>query len=254
MYDYHAHTIYSDGGHLDRMIDAAADAGFEGIGFADHCSVTVLDHRERVRARYDRNFDLTYERRRAAIERLRKNTPIRVFDAVEVDYEPSGEDRIERFLADAGFDYTLGSVHYVGDRTVFWESFENEADRRAFVDDYYDAVVSLIESELFDVVAHVDIVESRPELAGLTTREHADRVADALADSRTVPEINAGRSTRPDKPADFHPTSPVIDAIRDRGVAVTVGTDSHDPDHVAPRGAALRDRVAELGVDPVAPG
>lgn len=235
------------------MCDAAAEAGLDGVGFADHCSLTQTDPHSRRRAWFGRNFDLTYGRRREAIQSLRERRDIQIFDAVEIDYEPMLHDRIDRFLTEAEFQYALGSVHYVGDRTVFWGEFTDDADRRAFVDRYYDRIVSLVESELFDVVAHLDVIESRPALAGLTTERHARRVADALADSRTIPEINAGRADKPDKPADFHPTSPVFETVLDRGLEVTVGTDSHEPDEFDPRVAALRDRLATAGVDPVSP-
>ncbi len=235
------------------MCDAAAEAGLDGIGFADHCSLTETPPHDRRRAWFGRNFDLTYQRRRAAIETLRERRDIAVFDAVEIDYEPEMTDRIESFLSEANFQYALGSVHYVGDRTVFWGEFTDDADRRQFVDRYYDRVVSLIDSELFDVLAHADIVESRPELAELTTPAHATRVADALADSRTVPEINAGRADKPDKPADFHPTSPLFEKLLARDIPFTVGTDSHEPAEFAPRVDALRDRLAASDTDPVSP-
>lgn len=253
MYDYHVHSIYSDGSRFHEMCDAASEAGLDGIGFADHCSLTDRDYHRRMRARFNRNFDLTYERRREAIERLREDRSLTIYDAVEIDYEPGIHERIRAFLDEASFDYAFGSVHYVDDRSVFWTGFDDEADRRTFVDRYYDRIVSLIESELFEVVAHVDVIESRPALAGSTTPEHARRVADALVDSRTIPEINAGRADKDDKPADFHPTDPLTRELREREIAFTIGTDSHEPDEFAPRVAALEARIDALGVDPVSP-
>ncbi|MFC7068479.1 PHP domain-containing protein [Halobaculum lipolyticum] len=255
MHDYHAHSVYSDGGHLESMLDAAAAAGLDGAGFADHCSVTRDPHWRAQRDRYARHFDLTYERRRAAIDRLRREYDIDVYDAVEMDYEPGADERIATFLDGADFDYALGSVHYVGEYTVFsFEDFStpDAPDPEAVVADYYDAVVALAASELFEVAAHVDVVEAHPQLAGLRTDEQVRRVADAFVDSRTVPEVNAKRVTRDGGPA-FHPTDDLLAALLDRGIRFTVGTDAHRPEEYAERVAAL-DRVCEAnGVDPVSP-
>ncbi|MFC7136896.1 PHP domain-containing protein [Halobaculum litoreum] len=201
------------------------------MGFADHCSVTRDDHWVAKRDRYARHFDLTYERRRDAIERLRGEYDLAVHDAVEVDYEPGSEDRIAAFLDEAGFDYALGSVHYVGRHTVFsFEDFSTPGTPapETVVADYYDAVVALASSELFEIAAHVDVIEAHPQLAGRRTDEQVRRVADAFAASRTVPEVNAKRTTRDGEP-DLHPTDDLLRALRDRGVRFTVGTDAHRP-------------------------
>jgi histidinol-phosphatase (PHP family) len=158
------------------------------------------------------------------------------------------------FLDEADFDYAVGSVHYVAGRQVFpFESFADasDADRRAFVDDYYDAVVSLVESELFDVLAHVDLVENHPALHGLTTAAHRERVAAACADSETVPEINAGRAGARGEFDLFHPTDDFVEAFRDRDVRFVVGTDSHDPEDFADRVPRLERYLDETGIEPL---
>ncbi|MXR42764.1 histidinol-phosphatase [Halobaculum sp. WSA2] len=255
MHDYHAHSAYSDGEQLHRMLDAAADAGLDGVGFADHCSLTRDPHWREQRARYARTFDLTYERRRTAIEALRADRDIAVHDAVEVDYEPGADDRIGAFLADADFDYAVGSVHYVLGHTVFaFEDFStpDTPDPDAVVDAYYDAVVSLLEAELFEVAAHLDVIEAHPQLAGRRTKEQVRRVADAAAASRTVPEINAKRLLREDGP-DLHPTGALRTALSDRGVSFTVGTDAHGPEAYDGRARELERFCEDAGIDPVAP-
>lgn len=256
MYDYHVHSLYSDGGRFEPMLSAAVDAGVCGIGFTDHCNLSRDPQRRRERARYHRNFDLTYERRREVIREVRESFDITIFDAVEIDYEPDLEAEIESFLDEANFDYALGSVHYVGQQDVFpHDSFADmdESERRAFVDTYYDYVASLIESELFEIAAHVDIVESHPQLSGLTTCAHAEQVADAFENSGTVPEINAGRFDDADRPADFHPEGRVFEMLLDRGLEFVVGTDSHRPEDFAERVTGLQERIERYGIDPACP-
>ncbi len=249
-FDYHQHTNYSDGSFMWRMLAAAADAGLEGVGFADHYNVCERERERRLRDWLGFQLDLTAERRSAGIERLRAESDLRVFDAVEMDYDPRDEAAIGRFLDERGFDYAVGSVHLVGERNVFDESQfadHDESERRAFVADYVDAVVSLVESELFDVAAHLDLVERNPALRGLATRADYERIADALADSATVPEVNAGRVL--DEYGRFHPREAFLDVLLERGLSFVLGTDAHEPDAVEPRVAELETLVDERDID-----
>jgi len=43
--DYHVHSNYSDGRFLFQMVRAADEAGLDGVGFADHCTVTEREDR-----------------------------------------------------------------------------------------------------------------------------------------------------------------------------------------------------------------
>jgi histidinol-phosphatase (PHP family) len=250
--DFHAHSTYSDGEFLRSMLGAAEAAGLDGIGIADHCNVSEREPMRRTSRNLGFNLDLTYERRREAIDYYRGEFDVAVYDAVEVDYDPRDEAAIREFLDEAGFDYAIGSVHHVEDVNVHVESYfgrKSEAERAEAVEDYFGKLVDLIESELFAVAAHPDLVERNPALRGYATAEQYDRVADAFADSRTAPELNAGRAF--DDYGEYHPSPAFLDALLDRGVDVTVGSDAHEPGVVAERAEGLDAKLEELGVEPV---
>jgi histidinol-phosphatase (PHP family) len=252
VYDLHAHTNYSDGAFLRWMVEAAADAGLDGIGFADHCNVSPEAGARRYRRALGFNLDLTYERRRTAIEEVRAETEVDVFDAVEMDYDPNHEAVIADFLDEAGFDYAVGSVHELDGANVHARShFADKPDDelRALVDRYFEKLVALIDSELFAVAAHPDLIERNPHLRGFGTEDHYGAVADALRESRTVPEINAGRLL--DDYGEFHPAPTFLDRLVDAGARVTVGTDSHEPDEIAPRVREIEAELDRRGLDPV---
>lgn len=252
--DFHAHSSYSDGDALPSMVSAANACGLDAVGFTDHCNLTEKYIDEKLL--WNRNFDLTYERRRTAIEILENRHDITVYDAVEVDYEPGIESRIEQFLASASFDYVLGSVHYVDGREVFpRESFEDDsrAVRETFVNSYYDAMVSLIDCELFDIAAHVDIIENHPSLRGLTTEDHRLRVANAFTQSRTIPEINVSHSESDGNEGPVHPSREFIDVLLEHDVSFTVGTDSHNPGEFEQRLPQLDAIIQKYDIEFVAP-
>ena len=256
MYDYHVHTNYSDGTFLRRMVDAAADAGLDGVGIADHCNVSPEPGAEAFKRAFGFNLDLTYERRREAIERVREDptVDVDVFDAVEMDYDPDHEGAIAEFLDEAGFDYAIGSVHDLDGVNVHARShFADmpEAERRELVDRYFEKLVALVDAELFAIAAHPDLVERNPHLRGFATADHYAAVTEAFAGSRTVPEINAGRLL--DDYGEFHPAPPLFDRLADAGLRMSVGTDSHEPGVISPRLDEIEAELARRGIDPVSP-
>lgn len=96
---FHNHTTFCDGkSTVEEMVRAAIDAGCASIGFSGH-SYTW----------FDESYCMSREgvqQYRAEVERVRQASPsIRVLCGVEQDYfseEPTD-----------GFDYAIGSVHYV---------------------------------------------------------------------------------------------------------------------------------------------
>jgi histidinol-phosphatase (PHP family) len=250
--DYHVHSNYSDGSFLYLMLEAAEAAGLEAVGVADHCTVSERPALRRERDVFGFTLDATYERRREGIDHLRGEFDLRVYDAVEMDYVRGEDDRIAEFLAEAGFDYAVGSVHSVdGTNVQAAERFAgmDAAERRAVVDDYYDSLVALIDAELFEIAAHPDLIERNEHLRDLASEDHYERVAAAFADSRTVPEINAGRALR--EYGEVHPAPRFFEVLREHGVEFTLGTDAHRPGDVAPRVERLESFCAQTGLEPI---
>ncbi len=250
--DYHVHSTYSDGRFLFQMVRAATAAGLTGVGIADHCNVSAREEIREQKHQLGFNLDETYERRREAIERLREESEIDIYDGVEMDYHPEEEDAIRAFLAEADFQYTLGSVHYLDGVNVHVEPYfaeQTEPDRRAAVDRYFDHLVALIDSELFDVAAHVDLVERNPALRDLATTAQYRRVAEAFADSATIPELNAGRALA--EYGEFHPSPAFLDVLAEYGIPVTIGSDAHQPEEIGERHPHIQRYLDARGLEPV---
>nr|WP_256558489.1 PHP domain-containing protein [Salinilacihabitans rarus] len=250
-HDYHAHSMYSDGRLLRQMVEAASEAGLSGIGISDHCIISERDAMIEVRNDIGFTFDLTYERRRSAIERLRETYDIEIYDAVEIDYDPRDEDAIDAFLGEANFQYAIGSVHNLENVNVHYESYfaeKPETERAALVDEYFEKVVGLVDSELFEIAAHLDLIERNPALQGFATESHYRQVAEALERSRTITELNAGRIL--DDYGEYHPSPSFLDILQEYNVSVTVGTDSHTPEALIDRIPHVAGWFEERGIEP----
>jgi histidinol-phosphatase (PHP family) len=243
VFDHHVHTTYSDGFLPEAMVEAAVEAGLDGVGLADHCTVSERASARRYRRRLGFNLDVTHERRRATIADLREEFEIEIADAVEMDYHPDDEAAIREFLDATAFDYALGSVHEVDGTNVHRDHFAglSAPDRRAAVETYFDRLVALVDSGLFDVVAHVDVFERNPALRGLATTADYERVADALAGREVVVEVNAGRVDQ--EYGRLHPAPAFRAVLADAGVTFVPSTDAHGPAELTARVPELRAAV-----------
>lgn len=252
--DYHTHSNYSDGTFLRWMAEAAEKAGLEAIGFADHCMIMDRPRMREVRAVSGSNLDITYQRRRTAIEAIEDSLEITIYDAVEMDYQPNDENQIAEFLEEADFDYAVGSVHEVAGTNVHFADHlvgTPKSTRLEHVDAYFDDLESLIRSELFDIVAHPDIVERNEALRGLADESHYRQIAEALTASRTIPEINAGRIDK--EYGKFHPKETFLEILLEYDIPLTIGSDSHSPEALQGRIPRLREAFDQLEIEPADP-
>lgn len=253
-FDLHIHSNYSDGSMMYGMIRKAQDQGLNEVGFADHCNVSERKDLVNCRNKLGFNLDITYERRLEGIKNLREEFDITVHNAVEMDYDAKDEENIEKFLDKAEFDYVIGSVHRLNGANVqIEESFRNmtKREKRQYVDRFFEKTVRLIESEIFDIIAHVDVLERNKYLRGFSTRQHHIKVADALESSNTVPEINSSRVYK--DLGKFHPIDPFLQVLKDRGLKFTPGSDSHSPEGLEKGVRNLRQKLEEESMEPVRP-
>ena len=251
-HDYHVHSRYSDGGDMEAMVKTAVDIGLSGIGFADHC---LFSHPQKeARVSYPMDLD-RLEERRADIERLRNRHDIEIFEGMEIDYYPDDERNIERFIAENDFDYVIGSVHEVSKHSrhnpgpsVHHGPDEpgTEAELDAYVDRYFESLCRLIDSELFDIAAHLDLIERNDYLRGRPSRDEYERVAAALEQSRTMPEINGNRV---DEDWPVLPRQPFFEVLRERDISFVRGSDAHSALSIETRNDRIDDVSTRFEVE-----
>lgn len=250
-YDLHTHTTYSDGQNWEEMAETAETVGLDGIGFTDHCPIG-----EDPFGRRDAfDFEETYADRRAEFDSCRHEYAVEILDGVEMNYDPRREARIRTFLEEANFAYTIGSVHYAGPYHVADPDSQlrtaSDAELREVIDVYVDWQIQLIESELFDIIGHVDVVQRSEMLRGAMKADDYRWIAEALADSKTIPEINAGRLDR--GYGTIHPHPEYLDIFFEEDIGFAIGTDAHAPDQLERRVELLCEHLDEEKVQIVQP-
>ncbi len=224
----HTHSHFSDGKNTPReVVEAAVEKGFSVLGFSDHgytdFDYTYCMHSERL------------ENYKPAIRALQAEYAdrIKVLCGVEHDYFGPAS-------AYEGYDYFIGSVHYVIGNGIYYPIDESAAKTQACIDDgfggdknefsrsYYDSVVKCAQLKpLF--LGHFDLITKHgvPDESDPKYRKIALEAMDAVLETGVPIEVNTGAMARGvttlPYPSDF-----LMRRIAEKKGYVTLGSDCHD--------------------------
>lgn len=235
MIDLHTHSVFSDGKNTPaEMVTAALQQGLTTIGFADHAFVS---------------FDSGYCMRpdeifayKNAVRALKQQYAgqIQVLCGIE-------QDLFADLPAD-GYDFIIGSVHYVKADDQYISVDESSemildgvrkyfgGDLYAFAEVYFEEEATIAEQTNCDIIGHFDLIAK----TGLFDESHPRyqaalrKAVTRLLASNTPFEINTGGIARGYRTVPY-PAPQWIDEIRAQEGRFVLSSDSHDIRHIAYR-------------------
>ena len=224
--DYHMHSSYSDGRSVpDDYIVPALAAGLSEIGFSEH--LTLFKDLEDWNMNPVNIFPYINH-----IQALKKSTTaIKIKIGLEVDYFLGKEEEISAFLRPLPLDFIIGSVHYLGEKTVDVgpEFYEGKSIDRLFKA-YFESVISAAGSGLFDIIGHCDLIRIYGYKPSADLEPLYRKLAKTMKDHNVAFEVNTNGRNRP--LADFYPDRKFLHIFREENVAVCVNSDAHMPSRV----------------------
>ncbi|WP_202080067.1 histidinol-phosphatase HisJ family protein [Caldalkalibacillus salinus] len=235
--DYHVH-MHETGDFsltwLEKYIEQAQAKGIEELGISEHAyffeetrNILSNDWVNGRRGLQMKTYLDLFEQARSAGYKVKMG--------IEMDYTPGKEKEMEAFIKQYPFDYVIGSVHWIGDWGIDLMDFRDEYEKRDIHDvytAYFDQVVTLAQSKLFDFVGHIDLVKIfnyRPTDQAFLHAQF-DRVVQALADSGTCIEISTAGLRKPVE--EIYPEPALLQKCKDAGVGIVICSDAHHPDHI----------------------
>jgi histidinol-phosphatase (PHP family) len=224
--DYHMHTTFSDGRSApeDYIIQALA-AGLSEIGFSEH--LTLFREQEEWNMKPEKISE--YINHIAGLSS--KTKEINIKTGLEVDFFSGKENEIRDFVEDLPLDYIIGSVHYMGERTVdFGPEFYAEKSFDTLFESYIDIVCEAIESQIFDIIGHCDLIRIFGYKTAGDVGHHYKRLARTMKKHNVVFEVNTNGRNRP--LADFYPDRKFLSFFKEENVPVCVNSDAHMPSRV----------------------
>lgn len=236
MKDLHVHTTFSDGADTpEEMVRAALEKGLTAIGFSDH-SYTDFDESYCI----GKDALTSYRETVLALKETYRDR-IQVLLGIEQDfYSP---------IPPVGYDYVIGSVHYLkfGDAYVpVDESAEIllaaaekycGGDLYVLVEEYYRTVSRITGA---DIIGHFDLITKFNEGGCLFDESHPRYVAawksaaEKLLSTGAVFEINTGAMSRGYRTVPY-PAAPIRAYLRGHGAKLIQSSDSHSRQTLAYR-------------------
>lgn len=233
MLDYHLHTVRCGHaqGRLQEYAERAVALGLAEIGFSDHFP---LLHMEDPTLSMGMEQLPEYVRE---VEELRALYPgLQVRLGIEVDYLPETAERLPTLLDAYPFDYIMGSLHFV-DGFGFDDSRNLDGyagrDLLALWERYFDLLGEAAESDLFDVLAHPDLIKKFGFRPDADVRHLYEACLDRVAATGLAVEVNTGGLRKP--VGEMYPSADFLLLCRERDIPLTLGSDAHCPQEVGER-------------------
>jgi histidinol-phosphatase (PHP family) len=245
--DYHVHLrpddlaasadAYFTAANAERYREVAGARGIEELGVSEHIyrfhqALEVWQHpfwREYAHDDIERYCHF-----------VREQTDLRL--GIEADFVPGAEDRIANLLQAHDFDYVVGSVHFIGERSVdteewtIWtpdptlqpnhpESGAEEIWRR-----YFQTLGEAARSGLFDILAHPDLVKvwgrERPLPQG-DLRRYYELAIEGIAESGIAVEVSTAGLRK--RARELYPAPAFLEMCVEAGAPVALSSDAHRP-------------------------
>lgn len=238
--DYHVHMIETGDfsiEYLKKYIQQAERVGIRELGISEHAyffkeAERILTN-EWAEARRAKNGQKMSDY--LALFRAAQQEGMAVKMGIEMDYIPGKEEEIEKFIQAFPFDYVIGSVHWIDDWGIdlaIHRHLYDERDINEAYSAYFDQIVSLAESKLFDFVGHLDLIKIfkyKPADQEFVEEQY-DRAVKALAASQTSIEISTAGLRKP--VGEIYPDPILLQKCFDAGVTIVLSSDAHEPAHV----------------------
>jgi histidinol-phosphatase (PHP family) len=224
--DYHMHSSFSDGRSApEDYIAAAIASGLSEIGFSEHLTL--------FRELEDWNMDpANIPAYMEHLDWVRKNTNhIKIRTGLEVDFFDGREEEIRIFLSQLNVDYIIGSVHYMGEKTVdFGPEFYKDKNIDALYESYFNTVCNAAASGLFDIIGHCDLIRIYGYKPSKDPEPLYRKLARTMKMHNVAFEVNTNGRNRP--LADFYPDRRFLSIFHEENVPVCVNSDAHMPARV----------------------
>ncbi len=238
--NYHTHTTYCDGKEeMILFVQKGIDLNFDHLGFSSHAPL-----------KKENNFSIKEERISEYIEEIgsiqKQFSQIKLWKGLECDFIPNETKSFQFFKDKYHLDFIIGGVHLVstGEDQPLWfidgskqqiydDGLKNyfHNDIRKAVTAFWEQTFEMIETQKFDIIAHLDKIKMHNQDRFFTEKEpwYLDLVEKAIQliyNKNIIVEINS-RGLYKQRCKDFYPSDFVLQLISKKGIPMVISSDAH---------------------------
>lgn len=251
--DLHTHTFRCGHavGHEEAYVKQALALGLSAVAITDHIPFYWLppEAHDPTLAMPPEELPGYVESVLALKEKYRGS--IEVLLGIEADYVEGHEETLAELLQRYPFDVVLGSVHWLDG---FWVDApaslqlykEGPARVSAIWQAYWQKLEKAIRSQLFDVMAHLDLPKKFGFFPEKRFFELETKVVEALVATGTAVEVSTAGRRKP--VGEDYPSQSLLQRLVAAGIPLVLSSDAHAPEEVGFGFAEAASRLLDLGV------
>lgn len=232
--DTHIHTSFSHGkATVKEMYTAACERGMTVFGFSEHSPRPAgydypSDYKEKLTAAFPRYV--------AEVTDLKKESAdVQILLGIEHDWMEAEKPYIQESLARYEYDYIIAGIHFL-DNWGFdfspkdWEN-KSTSEYYSIYSRYFSTMIAMAQSELFDIIAHPDIIKIfTPQIfhAWVETTDAKAIIRDALTavkEAGMAMEISSAGLRKMCK--EIYPCPFLLEIAADLSLPISFGSDAH---------------------------
>ena len=258
--DYHVHSMFSDDSWYpaEKVAEDAWRLNLDEICFTDHVdygikpdwedalTAKIIDGSRVINVDYETYFPHLDEIREKFQDRLTIKSGLEF--GVQTHTIEQYNALFEKYADE--FDFVLLSIHQVGDLEFWTGEFQEGRTQHEYNLAYYKELLNVATNfDHWSVLAHLDLIKRYDPAGILDFPENRDLVAATLEHA-----INEGKGIELNTSSvryglqDSQPAREILELYRDLGgTIVTLGSDSHTPQHLGAYIRHFQHYLASLG-------
>ncbi len=262
LFNLHTHCHYCDGkAEPETYVTEAIQQGFNTLGFSSHSPMP-----------FENSFAIQGEgelkKYAAEIRSLQEKyqDKIDLFLGMEIDYVPRFTKDFGHYIKFATLDYTIGGVHLlkhpVKDKLWFIDGPRRETydeglrdifdnDIQLAVKTYWRQIRTMINTQSFDIVAHLDKIKMHNANRYFTDSEqwYQDELIETLeliSKNEIIVEVNT-RGIYKGRSDELFPGNDALKKIYEMKIPITLNSDAHHPDDLSKHFSEAREILRKIG-------
>lgn len=180
------------------------------------CTINIKDYQNFIISMKDRGF------------------PIEVYFGLEVCYFPEKEKEIKQILSTFDYDFITGSIHWIDgwgfDHPTTKKSWRDKDIDNVYVR-YYNLMIQLVKSKMFDVLAHPDSIKCFNYYSNKRLSQIYIDLAKTLVENNVKAEFNNGLYINYGH-NELGTNRELLKILIDNGVEIVTASDAHRPEDV----------------------
>ncbi len=254
--DYHVHTEFSDDSEypMEQVIKDSISMGMDELCFTDHVDYGVKvdwdDTNGYEEAEMTMNVD--YPLYAARIKELQYlyDTRLKIKMGLEFGMQTHTIPAFQRLFAKYPFDFIILSVHQIENREFWNQEFQRGKSQKEYNERYYKELLHLVNHyQQYSVLGHLDSIV-RYDLCGVYPYKETEPVIREIL-KRVIYDgkgIELNTSWHRYGLGDTTPSVDILKCYRELGgEIVTLGSDSHRPEHLGAYMKEAKDLLRHLG-------